>query len=288
MPTTLLGLGSNLGDSEATLPAALAEIAALPDVQVVRHSSSYRTRPVGGPPAQSDYLNGAAVVETKIAPLTLLAELQQIEARHGRVRTERWVPRTLDIDILLYGNDVAETQMLVLPHPRMSYREFVLQPAAEIAHRMLHPVIGWPIEQLLLHLRAASDALAVVSPSEPLRTQLASLLIDQRRARPIDRARFATADHHWPPLWTTWLEMPARKTQREAITPTKGELPYAAAAFPKLSVLLDADVAHRGADKLQWSTLVRQPGRGPTLRLQTADPQEIEAELLAAVDAAWA
>jgi hypothetical protein len=63
---------------------------------------------------------------------------------------------------------------------------------------------------------------------------------------------------------------------------------YAAAAFPKLSVLLDADVAHRGADKLQWSTLVRQPGRGPTLRLQTTDPAEIEAELQAAADAVWA
>jgi 2-amino-4-hydroxy-6-hydroxymethyldihydropteridine diphosphokinase len=288
MPTSLLGLGSNLGDSEATLRAALLDIAALPDIQVVRHSTWHRTRPVGGPPDQADYLNGAAVIETKIAPLTLLAELQQIEARHGRVRAERWAPRTLDIDLLLYGNEVAETQMLILPHPRLTYREFVLRPAAEIAPRMLHPVIGWPIEKLLIHLRAASDSMAIVSPSEPLRTHLANVLVEQRDARSIERPRFATADHHWPPLWTSWLELPSQKSQRSASTPGHAELPYAAAAFPKLSVLLDADVAHRGADKLQWSTLVRQPGRGPTLRLQTADPQEIEAELLAAVDAVWA
>ncbi|HEY2759594.1 MAG TPA: 2-amino-4-hydroxy-6-hydroxymethyldihydropteridine diphosphokinase, partial [Pirellulales bacterium] len=232
--------------------------------------------------------NGAATIETKIAPLTLLAELQQIESRHGRVRTERWAPRTLDVDILLYGNDVAETPMLVLPHPRLTYREFVLQPATEIAPRMLHPVIGWSIEQLCLHLAAASDSLAILSPSEQLRTQLAGLLTDRRGAKQIDRARFPTADRHWPPLWTTWLELPFQKSRQQTGVARKGELPYAAAAFPKLSVLLDADLAHRGADKLQWSTLVRQPGRGPTLRLQSTNPQEIEAELLAAVDAVWA
>jgi hypothetical protein len=121
-----------------------------------------------------------------------------------------------------------------------------------------------------------------------LRSQLSGLLSERRGAKPTERARFATADHHWPPLWTTWLEFPSRESRHSTTTGTKHELPYAAAAFPKLSVLLDADVAHRGADKLQWSTLVPQPGRGPTLRLQTSDMPEIEAELLAAVDAVWA
>lgn len=288
MPTTLLGLGSNLGDSEATLNAALVDLAALPDVQIVRQSSWHRTRPIGGPANQADYLNGAAVIETKIAPLTLLAELQKIEARHGRVRTERWAPRTLDIDLLLYGSDVAETHMLTLPHPRMTYREFVLRPAAEIAARMLHPTIGWPIDQLLIHLQAASNHLAILSPSESLRMHLADLLVEQRKACRIDRAKFTTADHHWPPLWTTWLEFSPRTSNSSRSSPPQSQLPYGAATFPKLSVLLDADVAHRGADKLHWSTLVRQPGRGPTLRLQTTEPQEIEAELLAAVDAVWA
>jgi 2-amino-4-hydroxy-6-hydroxymethyldihydropteridine diphosphokinase len=288
MPTSLLGLGSNIGDSAATLTAALGELASLPDVQVVRNSKSYRTPAIGGPANQSDYVNSAAVIETTIPPLTLLAELQHIEARHGRIRTERWAPRTLDIDLLLYGNDVSETQMLIVPHPRLTFRKFVLEPAAEIAPKMLHPVIGWPIERFLMHQHSASDQLAIVSPSEPLRAELAKLLIDSRSARLIDRPRFATADHHWPPLWTTWLEFTAPTQNPQASSVSHSELPYAAAAFPKLSVLLDADVAHRGADKLQWSTLVRQPGRGPTLRLQTTDRSEIEAELLAAVDAVWA
>ncbi len=287
MPTCLLGLGSNVGDSEATLRAAIGEIAALPDVRLVRHSGWHRTRPVGGPPAQADYTNGAAVIETTIAPLALLAELQQIETRHGRVRAERWSPRTLDIDILLYGSEVSETQMLTLPHPRMSFRRFVLEPAAEIAPKMLHPVIGWSIERLLLHLELASDALTLVSPSEPLRGQLAALLAERCGTRLIDRPKFETADHHWPPLSTTWLEMSAQSPAAASPAERSSELPYAAAAFPKLSVLLDADVAHRGTEKLRWSTLVCQPGRGPTLRLQTSDPQEIEAEVLAAVNAVW-
>jgi 2-amino-4-hydroxy-6-hydroxymethyldihydropteridine diphosphokinase len=122
MPTCLLGLGSNLGESEATLASAVGEITALPDLQLVRHSKWHRTPPVGGPPGQAEFFNGAAVVETTIPPLTLLAELQQIESRHGRVRGERWAPRTLDIDVLIYGNEVSETPMLTLPHARLTFR----------------------------------------------------------------------------------------------------------------------------------------------------------------------
>lgn len=271
------------------LRAAVAEIRALPDVQVVRESTLFCTRPIGGTADQSEYVNGAVLVETTIAPLTLLAELQQIENRHGRVRSERWGPRTLDIDLLLYGNDVIETPMLVLPHPRMSFRRFVLEPAAEIAPKMLHPVIGWPVERLLLHLHMASDLLAIVSPSENFRTELVDLLVRERSAESALRPRFEVADHHWPQLWTEWLQFKLRQNtfgSSRAPQPA-GTLPYAAAAFPKLTVLLDGDIAHRGADKLQWSTLVRQPGRGPTLRLQTLDAGKIAIEVLAAVDAVW-
>lgn len=287
MLTCLLGLGSNVGDREATLAAAIGEIAALPDVQVVRHSGWHRSPPIGGPTGQGEFVNAAVVIDTTIAPLILLAEMQQIETRHGRQRPERWSPRTLDIDILLYGNEVSETAMLTLPHPRMSFRPFVLEPATEIAPRMLHPTIGWPIERLLAHLQLASERVSLLSPSEELRDQLAALLASHRGARVIDRPRFATVDHHWPALWTTWLEVPAQPPSGAPTAGSPTELPYAAAEFPKFSVLLDADVAHRGADKLQWSTLVRQPGRGPTLRLQTTDGPEIEADVLAAMDAVW-
>src|SRR4051794_33523841 len=136
MPNCLLGLGSNLGDREATLRSALADITALPDMQLVQHSKWYRSQPIGGPADQGEFLNGAALIETTLAPLILLDELGQIELRLGRQPAERWSPRTIDIDILLYGNEVTETAMLTLPHPRMSFRRFVLEPAAEIAPRM--------------------------------------------------------------------------------------------------------------------------------------------------------
>lgn len=287
MPTCLLGLGSNLGNSEATLAAAISEITALPDVQLVRHSTWHRTQPVGGPAGQSEFFNGAALVETKIPPLRLLAELQHVETRHGRERNERWAPRTLDIDMLIYGNEVSETEMITLPHPRLTFRKFALAPAVEIAPKTLHPVIGWPIERLLTHLNLASDLVAVVSPSQRTRELVVAALIERRSLQECDRPKFETADRFWPPLWTTWLKVESPVLTPDSTATNAPPLPYAAAAFPKLSILLDADVAHRGADKLQWSTLVRQPGRGPTLRLQTVDPAEIEAEALAAVDAVW-
>jgi 2-amino-4-hydroxy-6-hydroxymethyldihydropteridine diphosphokinase len=286
MTTCLLGLGSNLGNSEATLAAAISEITSLPDVQLTRHSTWHRTHPVGGPAGQTEFFNGAAVVETKIPPLRLLSELQHVETRHGRERNERWAPRTLDIDVLVYGNEVSETEMITLPHPRLTFRKFALAPAVEIAPKTLHPVIGWPIERLLMHLNMASDLVAIVSPSQSTRDLVAATLFEMRRLQESDRPKFETADRFWPPLWTAWLkvEPSASTADSPSVSPP---LPYAAAAFPKLTILLDADVAHRGADKLQWSTLVRQPGRGPTLRLQTVDPAEIEAEALAAVDAVW-
>jgi hypothetical protein len=179
--------------------------------------------------------------------------------------------------------------MLTLPHPRMTFRRFVLQPAAEVAPKMLHPVIGWPIERLLMHLDKASDLVAIVSPSNVVREQVANAVVEHCGAKSAAGPIFDTADHHWPSLWTAWLQIPGPASSKPVTT--RGQtaaLPYAAAAFPKLSILLDADVARRGADKLRWSTLVRQPGRGPTLRTQASDLKEIEAEVLAAVDAAWA
>lgn len=287
MLSCLLALGSNLGDSAATLRAAVEEIAALPNIRLVRQSGWHRTQPVGGPAAQAEFVNATALVETTIPPLTLLADLHKIEDRHGRARTERWGPRTLDIDLLLYGNEVSETEMLTLPHPRMTFRRFVLEPAVEIVPKMLHPVVGWPLQQLLVHLRRANDSLAIVSPSDVTRQQLTDFLSRNSAATLTESPKFETADHHWPPLWTSWLRVtPSLNAAKPALSDT--QLPYAAAAFPKLSILLDADVAHRGADKLRWSTLVRQPGRGPMLRLQTTDEREIESEVLAAITAVWA
>lgn len=286
MPVCLLGLGSNIGDREASLRGAITEINALPDVQLIRHSDWHASRPVGGPPNQGEFLNGAAVIETTIAPLPLLDELQKIEMRHGRESAERWSPRTLDIDILLYDNEVAETEMITLPHPRMSFRRFVLDPATEIAPKMLHPIIGWPIERLLLHLNMASDQVALLSPSAELPSRIGDALAERFGGQLVGPPGFSTAEHHWPSAWTTWLALHPRLGKYHSVARAPGQLPYAAAAFPKLTILMAGESASP-ADKLQWATLVRQPGRGPTLRLQTTDAAEISAEVFAAIEAVW-
>jgi hypothetical protein len=172
--------------------------------------------------------------------------------------------------------------MLTLPHPRMSFRRFVLAPAAEVGPRMLHPVVGWPVERLLLHLDAASDQVAIVSQSETIRRQVAKFLGERFAARAIDRPDFATAEKFWPAALSTWVALDPTVSSVSS-TPKPGELHYAAAAFPKLTVLIDAEAL--GANKAQWSSVARQPGRGPQLRLQTTDVAAVRDEVAAAVNA---
>ncbi len=126
-----VGLGANLGDTRAALQAALSALAGLPQSRLLKRSSFYRSAPVdsSGP----DYLNAVAQLKTRLAPHDLLARLQAIEARHGRERPYRNAPRTLDLDLLLYGDEVVDTPALTLPHPRLHTRAFVLLPLAEIA-----------------------------------------------------------------------------------------------------------------------------------------------------------
>lgn len=287
MAACLVGLGSNVGDREATLQAALAEIDDLPDVRLVRHSEWHRSRPLGGPSVQGEYLNAAAVVETIVPPLELLTNLEQIESRYGRKRAERWAARTLDLDLLLYGNAVSETEMLILPHPRMSFRRFVLEPAAKVAPRMLHPIIGWPVERLLLHLNAASDLAAIVSPSEALRGEVADAVFKRFGLASVEGPAFATAEQFWPRNVTTWIALPRSAAENSQLPAERAGLPYAAAAYPKLSILLDAKPQAAGGTNAQWSAIVRRPGRGPTLRLQTPDRATIEAEVFAAMESVW-
>ena len=126
-----IGLGANLGDARAALRVAVRALAALPGTRVLRVSSLYRSAPVdaGGP----DYLNAVAELDTTLAPLELLHALQRIEQAAGRERPYRNAPRTLDLDILLFGDEAMDTPTLTVPHPRMKERAFVLLPLAEIA-----------------------------------------------------------------------------------------------------------------------------------------------------------
>jgi 2-amino-4-hydroxy-6-hydroxymethyldihydropteridine diphosphokinase len=146
----LLGLGSNLGDRQEILKSAWQEINDIAETKTLRLSRFYETEPVGGPPNQPEFLNAAGIVDTTLTPHLLLEKLQEIEFKFGRVRIEHWGPRTLDIDILLYGNEIISTPVLTIPHPEMLQRRFVLEPAMEIAANTVHPVTG---KTILEHYR---------------------------------------------------------------------------------------------------------------------------------------
>lgn len=133
MNRVFLALGSNLADPLHQVRAALDALAALPQTQLVSTSSFWRTPPYG-PPDQPDYLNAAVALDTELTPETLLDNTQRIELEQGRVRKDhRWGPRTLDVDIMLFGNMTLNTPRLIVPHYDMHHRAFMLVPLLEIA-----------------------------------------------------------------------------------------------------------------------------------------------------------
>ena len=141
MNTAYVALGANLGDPKATVLAAFAALANLPESRVARCSSLYRTAPVGIL-SQPDFVNAVALLETTLAPEALLDALLDIEARFGRIRRERNGPRTLDLDLLLYDDIELDLPRLTLPHPRLHLRAFVLLPLAEVAPNLAIPRRG--------------------------------------------------------------------------------------------------------------------------------------------------
>ena len=151
--TAYLGLGANLGDPAATLAAARDALARLPRSRLLACSALYRTAPVGGPPGQPDYLNAVVALATHLPPAALLAHCLALEERFGRLRSEPWGPRTLDIDLLLYDDLALDSPDLVLPHPRLHLRRFVLEPLCDLAPQLILPGTGAPLSRLLKALK---------------------------------------------------------------------------------------------------------------------------------------
>jgi 2-amino-4-hydroxy-6-hydroxymethyldihydropteridine diphosphokinase len=155
--TAYLSLGSNLGDREANLRGAIAQLSELGSVS--RVSALYETEPVEVAGQQPWFLNCAAAVETDLAPLEFLQRMLAIELAMGRKRTEPKGPRTIDMDIIFFGDEVLDTKELSVPHPAMQHRRFVLEPLAEIAPEFMHPVLQRTVRELLNSLPADSGAI---------------------------------------------------------------------------------------------------------------------------------
>ena len=142
-----VGLGSNLDDPVIQILRALQELNQCPDIQLIKRSALYRNPPMG-PIAQPNYVNAVAAIETQLSPWELLSELQRIELGHHREREIRWGPRTLDLDLLLFGEMVIDDPLLRVPHPGLHERAFVLYPLSEIAPSLFIP--GWGRLQALV------------------------------------------------------------------------------------------------------------------------------------------
>lgn len=147
-----IGLGSNLGDRELKLLMAVAELGKLPGTRVTGVSQFYETDPVGGVP-QDNFYNAVARIVTTLSPFLLLDELKRVETEvFQRKSSKRWGPRSMDLDILLYGELVLESDRLTIPHPRLAERRFALQPLSDLAPDLVHPVLGKSVAQLLAAL----------------------------------------------------------------------------------------------------------------------------------------
>lgn len=148
MPIAYIGLGSNMGDKTANLKRAIEELGKVPGSKVLAVSSLYKTEPVGDV-EQDWFVNAAAEIETGLAPQELLKMLLDIEKRLGRVREIEWGPRIIDLDILLYDDLVMDEEELVIPHPFLQKRGFVLVPLAEIAPEVIHPRLKKGMSELM-------------------------------------------------------------------------------------------------------------------------------------------
>jgi 2-amino-4-hydroxy-6-hydroxymethyldihydropteridine diphosphokinase len=149
-----IGLGANLGDPVRQVMEAVARLRELPEVEVLQASRLYRTPPLG-PPGQPWYVNAVVQVKTRLTPEELMRQLLLVERQMGRERGERWGPRLIDLDLLLYNGEVISGPELTVPHPEMHRRAFVLVPLAEIAPEAWHPGLHKTARELLAELEPA-------------------------------------------------------------------------------------------------------------------------------------
>jgi 2-amino-4-hydroxy-6-hydroxymethyldihydropteridine diphosphokinase len=314
MARCLLALGSNLGDRPEILRRATHAVASLPNSQLLGRSRWHETEPIGGPGGQGAFLNGCLLLDTQLTPAELLGALQEIEQQLGRQRNVLWDARAIDIDLLLYDLQQLETEALTLPHSRMSYRCFVLQPACEIAAAMIHPASGWTLSELLSHLTHAARYVAVTA-AEPEASQrlteelcrvLGSPKLESLSATPAvgsdsPPSKEVESDQEMAELlqesllqesrWRKSPEFAARLPDQ-----VQPALPPVLSSFwvegtrpeqvrPALVIAWEKSAPVQAGSALK--IILDRPGHGPMARIQGEDLSAVLAEALAAIRAAW-
>ncbi|MGB6043133.1 MAG: pantoate--beta-alanine ligase [Pirellulales bacterium] len=179
MSSCLIGLGSNLGDRHQTLERAINLLIDHAQIDLIAKSGFYETPAIGGPANQNRFLNAAVRLQTSLTPTALHAQLLRTENDLGRQRRVRWDSRTVDLDLLLYDDQVLDLPELTVPHPRMAFRSFVLAPAAEVAGAMIHPVIGRSLQTLWQQIRSQLKYCAVTGGIGAGKTRLVREVIDR-------------------------------------------------------------------------------------------------------------
>ena len=205
MARCLVALGSNLGDRRHHLERAVELLGFMPGVTLLGVSRYRETKPVGGPPGQTPFLNGACLVGTDLSPEDLLGLLHAVEASLERERSVRWGARTVDLDLLLHGEAVRDTPRLVLPHPRMTTRRFVLEPAAEIAADLRHPTAGCSVGELLENISHPHPHVAVTGVPETATREVAEAVADRLMARLVPKPG-PPPDSRDPAAWAASLD----------------------------------------------------------------------------------
>jgi 2-amino-4-hydroxy-6-hydroxymethyldihydropteridine diphosphokinase len=224
MPRSLIGLGSNLGDRAELVRQAIAALAAHPHVRLLAQSDLYETLPIGGPVGQLPYLNAAATVETSLGPGEVLDVLQAIEQASGRERLVRWSARTLDLDLLLYDELVLDTPRLILPHPRLAFRRFALEPAIDVAADWRHPAIGWSLQELWRHLTSAAPYAAITGPLRVGKTALAQEVATAVQGRWLADPPLADRPDRDPAGQALAIEIEFLRTRRQLLSAVAGDL----------------------------------------------------------------
>ena len=151
-----IGLGSNVGDRRANIEGALRRLADVPGVRILRSSAVLETEPVGKTD-QPRFLNAAVEIECALEPEEMLGHLQRIESEMGRIRTERWGPRSIDLDLLLFRRRRVRTEQLTVPHPRLAERRFVLEPLVGLCPDLVVPGTGRTVRQLWKDIAGTED-----------------------------------------------------------------------------------------------------------------------------------